>query len=198
MLDNFLHYLHNSSTITIIVLILLSIYFILSILIFIYKILSLNESTNQELYALNLLIQRNSIINPLTTIGSFIESKDATKEMLDIYELSMIRDASSGLSWQSIIASTAPFVGLFGTVVGILESFASFKNVAKVSFATIAPVISEALIATAAGILVAIFAYTFQQILTRKVYILNTYIKSQINIVLSRNWYCMIIIKNQI
>jgi len=198
MLDIVSHYLDNSSTITITVLVLLSTYFILSIWIYIYKTLSLNESINQELYALNSLIQRNSRINPLTTMGSFIESKDTSKEMLDIYELSMIRDASSGLSWQSIIASTAPFIGLFGTVVGILESFASFKNVAKVSFTAIAPVISEALIATAAGILVAIFAYTFQQILTRKIYILNTYIKSQINIVLSRNWYCMIIIKNQI
>ena len=98
-----------------------------------------------------------------------------------------IRDASSGLSWLSIIASTAPFIGLFGTVVGILESFAKFSTASKVSFATIAPAISEALIATAAGIFVAIFAYTFHQILTRKVYELNTYLKSQIDIILSRN-----------
>jgi biopolymer transport protein ExbB/TolQ len=67
-----------------------------------------------------------------------------------------------------------------------LESFAKFSTVSKVSFASIAPVISEALVATAAGIFVAIFAYTFHQILTRQIYELNTYLKSQIDIVLAR------------
>ena len=54
------------------------------------------------------------------------------------------------------------------------------------SFSVIAPVISEALVATAAGIFVAIFAYTFHQILTRKVYEFNTYVKSQIDILIAR------------
>ena len=76
---------------------------------------------------------------------------------------------------------------LFGTVVGILESFAKFSTASKVSFSVIAPVISEALVATAAGIFVAIFAYTFHQILTRKVYEFNTYIKSQIDIIIARD-----------
>ena len=97
-----------------------------------------------------------------------------------------MREASSGLSWLSIVSSTAPFIGLFGTVVGILESFARFSTHNKVSFSVIAPTISEALIATAAGILVAIFAYTFHQIISRKVYEFNTYLKSQAQILLSR------------
>jgi biopolymer transport protein ExbB/TolQ len=57
----------------------------------------------------------------------------------------------------------------------------------KVSFSVIAPAISEALIATAIGIFVAIFAYTFHQILSRKLYELNTYLKAQIEILLSQN-----------
>lgn len=187
MLNIISHYLENSSPITIMVLVLLSMYFILSIWIFVYKILSINYSIKQEFNSLMSMMKNDSRINSLSSIGSFIELKNATQEMLDVYEISIIRDASSGLSWQSIIASTAPFIGLFGTVVGILESFANFKNIVKVSFTAIAPVISEALVATAAGIFVAIFAYTFHQILNRKIYILNTYIKSQINIVLSRN-----------
>lgn len=188
MLDIIVNYLQNSSIITISVLLLLSIYLILTISIYIYKLLELSSAIKNEVNSLNSLTKREFRINPLTTIGSFIgNNKEINKESLEVYEISMIRDASSGLFWQSIIASTAPFIGLFGTVVGILESFASFKNVAKVSFSVIAPVISEALIATAAGILVAILAYTFHQILVRKIYILNTYIKSQINIILSRN-----------
>jgi biopolymer transport protein ExbB/TolQ len=188
MLDIIVNYLHNSSVITIFVLVFLSIYLILTILIYVYKLLELSSAIKNEIDSLNSLSRREFKVNPLTSIGSFLgNGKEINKESLEVYEISMIRDASTGLSWQSIIASTAPFIGLFGTVVGILESFASFKNVSKVSFSAIAPAISEALIATAAGIFVAILAYTFHQILVRKIYILNTYIKSQINIILSRN-----------
>jgi biopolymer transport protein ExbB/TolQ len=125
------------------------------------------------------------MINPLSKIGHCIGQSPVSKEFLNVCEISLIREASSGISWLSIISSTAPFIGLFGTVVGILESFAKFSTVSKVSFSTIAPVISEALVATAAGIFVAIFAYTFHQIITRKIYELNTYFKSQIDIILA-------------
>ncbi len=74
----------------------------------------------------------------------------------------------------------------FGTVVGILESFAKFSSHSKVGFSVIAPAISEALVATAAGIFVAIFAYTFHQILTRKVFELNTYLKAQSEILIAK------------
>lgn len=186
MLDTILNYFAASNAITIGVLVFLSLYLILTIWIYVYKLLELNSSINQEINSLDSLTNGYRI-DPLSSIGHYMGDKPVTKETLEVCEISLVRDASSGLQWQSIIASTAPFIGLFGTVVGILESFATFTNVSKVSFATIAPVISEALIATAAGIFVAIFAYTFHQLLNRKVYILNTYIKSQINIILSRS-----------
>ncbi|MGE0615550.1 MAG: MotA/TolQ/ExbB proton channel family protein [Bacteriovoracia bacterium] len=56
------------------------------------------------------------------------------------------------------IASSAPFIGLFGTVVGILRSFKDIAETGKGGFAIVASGISEALIATAAGILVAVIA----------------------------------------
>ncbi|MEA3289600.1 MAG: MotA/TolQ/ExbB proton channel family protein [Campylobacterota bacterium] len=132
------------------------------------------------------LVSRDAKINPISKIGQCVGDTSVSKELLNVCEISLVREASSGISWLSIISSTSPFIGLFGTVVGILESFAKFSTVSKVSFSSIAPVISEALIATAAGIFVAIFAYTFHQILTRKVYELNTYLKSQIDIILAR------------
>jgi len=186
MIDVILDYLQSSTIITVGVLVFLSIYFILTIWIFIFKFLSLNSSINNEKNNLDSLLLGESKIENLNIIPNNMHTQTLNKELLEVNEISLIREASSGLSWLSIIASTSPFIGLFGTVVGILESFAAFANTSKVSFATIAPVISEALIATAAGIFVAIFAYTFHQLITRKVYTLNTYIKSQINIVLSR------------
>jgi len=187
MIDSILNYIQNSNGITIAVLVTLSAYFILTLWIFIYKYLTINSAINNEKNSLDSLLIGGSRINPLSSLGQYLEDKSITKEILESYEISLVKDASSGLSWQSIIASTSPFIGLFGTVVGILDSFAKFATTSKVSFSVIAPAISEALIATACGIFVAIFAYTFHQILTRKIYILNTYIKSQINIILARN-----------
>jgi biopolymer transport protein ExbB/TolQ len=186
MIDIVLNYLSNSSMITLGVLLFLSIYFILSIWIYFYKLLNLNASIFKEENELNSLILSESNTSDLTLLNEQFNMNTVNKELLEVSEISLIREASSGLSWLSIISSTSPFIGLFGTVVGILESFAAFANTSKVSFSTIAPVISEALIATAAGIFVAIFSYTFHQLLSRKVYTLNTYIKSKIKIIISR------------
>jgi len=186
MIDSILNYLQASNILTLGVLILLSIYFILIVWVFIYKMLDLNSSISTEKNNLDSLLLGESKISNLNIIPKTINTTTITKELLEVNEISLVREASSGLSLLSIVSSTAPFIGLFGTVVGILESFAAFANTSKVSFSVIAPVISEALIATAAGIFVAIFAYTFHQIISRKVYTLNTYLKSQINIILSR------------
>jgi biopolymer transport protein ExbB/TolQ len=56
------------------------------------------------------------------------------------------------------IGATAPFVGLFGTVVGIMKAMGSFKADEEVKFTMVSGPISEALIVTAAGILVAVEA----------------------------------------
>ena len=186
MIDLILNYLHSSNILTLGVLILLSIYFILIVWIYFYKTLTLNSSINTEKNNLDSLLLGESKISNLNIIPKMVMTNTITKELLEVSEISLVREASSGLSILSIVSSTAPFIGLFGTVVGILESFAAFANSSKVSFSVIAPVISEALIATAAGIFVAIFAYTFHQLISRKVYTLNTYLKSQINIIISR------------
>jgi len=187
MIDSTLNYFDNSSAISIGVLALLSIYFILVFWIYLFKYFQLSASVATEKNNLNSLLSRDSYINPLSKIGQCLNNAPVSKEFLNVCEISLVREASTGLSWLAIISSTAPFIGLFGTVVGILESFAKFSTASKVSFSVIAPVISEALIATAAGIFVAIFAYTFHQILTRKVYEFNTYIKSQIDIIITRD-----------
>ncbi|WP_051286661.1 protein TolQ [Megalodesulfovibrio gigas] len=63
---------------------------------------------------------------------------------------------TASLSFLATCASSAPFIGLFGTVWGIMHSFHSIGKQGAASLATVAPGISEALIATAIGLLVAI------------------------------------------
>lgn len=60
------------------------------------------------------------------------------------------------VSWLATIASAAPFVGLFGTVWGIMTSFQSIGMTGQANLAVVAPGISEALIATAIGLFAAI------------------------------------------
>jgi biopolymer transport protein TolQ len=67
------------------------------------------------------------------------------------------------------VGNTAPFIGLFGTVWGIMNSFHTIGLMKSASLATVAPGISEALIATAAGLVAAIpaviaYNYFIQQI----------------------------------
>ncbi len=185
MIDTALNYLTNGSAITLLVLWSLSLYMIIVFWIFIYRYLSLKSSIFNEKKSLDALTSRNASISPLSALHKCANNVN-TKEILNACEINIIKDASVGITWLSIIASTAPFIGLFGTVVGILESFAKFSSHTKVGFSVIAPAISEALVATAAGIFVAIFAYTFHQILTRKVYELNTYIKAQSEILIAK------------
>lgn len=67
------------------------------------------------------------------------------------------------------IGSATPFLGLFGTVVGILRAFKQMAVSGETGFAVVASGISEALIATAAGIIVAVIAVAFYNFLQVRV-----------------------------
>jgi biopolymer transport protein TolQ len=67
-----------------------------------------------------------------------------------------IANLEHSLSWLATTASAAPFVGLFGTVWGIMNSFQGIAASGNASLASVAPGISEALIATAIGLFAAI------------------------------------------
>jgi len=60
------------------------------------------------------------------------------------------------LSFLATVGSTSPYVGLFGTVWGIMSAFHSLGNVSQATLALVAPGISEALVATAFGLIAAI------------------------------------------
>ena len=66
-----------------------------------------------------------------------------------------------GLNFLASVGSTAPFIGLFGTVWGIMNSFTAIGISQNTSLAVVAPGIAEALFATALGLVAAIPAVLF-------------------------------------
>jgi biopolymer transport protein TolQ len=64
--------------------------------------------------------------------------------------------AESQLSFLASVGSVSPYVGLFGTVWGIMHAFTGLANLQQVTLATVAPGIAEALVATAIGLFAAI------------------------------------------
>ena len=99
------------------------------------------------------------------------ESGTAMHPMFDVVERSLKKTAldqantlEKALSFLATTGNTTPFIGLFGTVWGIMESFRGIGLKGAANLAVVAPGISEALIATAAGLAAAIpavVAYNF-------------------------------------
>jgi biopolymer transport protein TolQ len=73
------------------------------------------------------------------------------------------------ISFLATVASVAPFVGLFGTVWGIMTSFQSIGATGSTNLGVVAPGIAEALVTTAAGLAAAIPAVWFYNLLTQRV-----------------------------
>ena len=73
---------------------------------------------------------------------------------------------NNGLSFLATVASSAPFVGLFGTVWGIMNAFIEIAQQQNTNLAVVAPGIAEALFATGLGLLAAIPALIFYNKLT--------------------------------
>ena len=82
--------------------------------------------------------------------------KERVAARLDRIELAVGRDINRGTGVLATIGSTAPFVGLFGTVWGIMNSFIGISEAQTTNLAIVAPGIAEALLATAFGLVAAI------------------------------------------
>ena len=99
-------------------------------------------------------------------------------------------EAETNLSFLASVASVSPYVGLFGTVWGIMHAFTGLASLQQVTLATVAPGIAEALVATAIGLFAAIpavVAYNrFARELDRLAIKLETFMEEFSNI-LQRN-----------
>jgi len=78
------------------------------------------------------------------------------------------------LSFLATTASVSPFVGLFGTVWGIMDAFGDIGRMGSANLVVVAPGISEALITTAMGLLAAIPAAVFFNLFSSRIKVLNS------------------------
>jgi biopolymer transport protein ExbB/biopolymer transport protein TolQ len=101
--------------------------------------------------------------------ASSTESIDAAERGLDRSVATIHAELKRGLSGLATIGSTAPFVGLFGTVVGIMNAFRASAPAKAAGIQSVASGISEALVTTALGLLVAVPAVWCYNYFTTKV-----------------------------
>ena len=81
---------------------------------------------------------------------------EGSRRAMRVAQLKEIDRLEHSLSTLATVGSTSPYVGLFGTVWGIMYAFASLGDAQQATLATVAPHISEALVATAIGLFAAI------------------------------------------
>ncbi len=92
---------------------------------------------------------------------------DRVGARLERIEASAIRAVARGTGILATVGATAPFVGLFGTVWGVMNSFIGISKAQTTNLAVVAPGIAEALLATAAGLFAAIPAVVIYNMLAR-------------------------------
>ena len=186
MINNLIDFYLKSHPVTLGVLLLLSIYFIVLNWVFFYRYFSLNNWLTRESNSLESLLLGATTVGDNSFLNNFIKTSNiVSKEVLQLGQLAATKEATKGLSILSVFASTSPFIGLFGTVVSILDTFSHIGQ-SSGGMSIIASGVSDALIATASGIFVATFAYTYHQILKRHSYEVISYIQMQSDAILAR------------
>ena len=97
--------------------------------------------------------QRGSVVN-----------KAAIERSLQLGISEEVTKLEQNMNWLATVASVSPFIGLFGTVWGIIDAFQGLGNAGSASLRAVAPGISEALITTAIGLAAAIPAAIFYNV----------------------------------
>ena len=88
-------------------------------------------------------------------------NKSAVERSLQLGISEEVTKLEINMNWLATIASVSPFIGLFGTVWGIIDAFQGLGNAGSASLRAVAPGISEALVTTAVGLFAAIPAAIF-------------------------------------
>lgn len=105
---------------------------------------------------------RSLTLSPLANVFKAVymdeahKEKSETKRLLRRYEALESAKLEKYLNFLATTGSTTPFIGLFGTVWGIMNAFMGIGSAGAASLAVVAPGIAESLIATAAGLVAAI------------------------------------------
>ena len=180
---DFIFDMHPVSLLAIVVLI---IYFLAINWVFFYRFLFLNDWMGKEQASLDGLFLGSQTVTTFSYLNQIISNRTLNKELLSLAQTSSTKDVTKFLSFISMVASTAPFIGLFGTVVSLLGTFTAMATNSTGTIGVVTAGVSDALVATAVGIFVAIFAYSYHQILKRKAYEVVELIRMQGDTLLSR------------
>jgi len=185
-IDILLNYLSRSSFITFFVLGWLSIYIIITFGVLFSRYFYLSSWLEREKNSLESMLMGSKVVRDDSILKKCSNHSGTSDKLLNVCKSVAEKNATQGLWVLSVIASTSPFIGLFGTVVSILETFSGLgQGEGGASLSIIAPAISEALIATAAGIFVAIPAYSANLYIKRKAYEVVSYIHREAELLLS-------------
>ena len=106
---------------------------------------------------------------PTTSTRPILKSLDGVDRALIRAATNEVNKLERRMTFLATTASVTPFIGLFGTVVGIMIAFQRIGATGSTNLAVVAPGISEALIATAAGLFAAIPALVFYNHFTHRV-----------------------------
>ncbi len=181
-MDIFFTYLTQGGFISTVVLVWLSVYFIITMWIYISRTLTLSNWEKVEKSSLESLLKGVAKIKKSSILSKCVGAREHNIATLDVCKSVAEKKATTYLSMLSVIASTSPFIGLFGTIVSILDTFSQLGDTQTASLTVIAPAISEALVATAAGIFVAIPAYSAHIFVKRKAYEVLSVIQREIDL----------------
>ena len=101
-------------------------------------------------------------------------NKPAVERCLQLGISEEVTKLEMNMPWLATVASVSPFIGLFGTVWGIIDAFESLSTAGSASLRAVGPGIAEALYTTAIGLAAAIPAYIFYNIFTSRIKELGT------------------------
>lgn len=190
----------NSTGFTLMILLLLLVFSIVSLAIFVERIL-FYKKLKRELASFCKLYETSEdpadfvrklryevfshipfVSDPFKSvkIADITHTKKKLKKQLEIGVNNAIESLYAKMEYLSMITSIAPFLGLLGTVWGIMMSFMEIGVTGEASLAVVAPGIAEALITTIAGLVVAIpaslfFGYFNRQAKKSEAEIINTF-----------------------
>ena len=176
-------------SVTIIILIALSFYSLSFYLEKLYTVIRLARKNGDDLKKISAVVfsgahagmdGRESVIglfNELIDENNLVLTKNA-RSLIFNYNIEAdiaVEKIKVSISKLGSIAVLAPYIGLFGTVMGIIEAFAVIARTGSSNFAYVSKGISEALIATAAGLFLAIMASFFYNHLISKLKLIQTF-----------------------
>lgn len=135
------------------------------------KLRSLEDANSDPALSKSVLVGEASA--ELALSADALQDGDGIKERIvsrfERFEAALSRKMTRGVNILATIGATAPFVGLFGTVWGIMNSFIGIAEKQTTNLAVVAPGIAEALLATALGLVAAIPAVVMYNHFSRQI-----------------------------